>query len=89
MNHEALVAEGNRLAETLTIISRMILDPETIPEQKEIIKANGMSKKDRLDRCTDALDWDCNCNHSKGHHTSGRGKCHAAGCKCEEWEVEL
>jgi hypothetical protein len=89
MKHDEIVAEGNRLAETLITIARMIADPETIPEQRAVVKANGEIKKARLDKLTDAMDADCNCNHTKTAHVNGQGLCRVGSCKCDGWEIEI
>lgn len=97
MNHEALVAEGNRLSDVLITISRMLRDPETIEEQLVVIRANGKTKTDRLDAITEAMDADCVCGHAKTIHAARGGTCmftypagaHPMVCPCKEWEVEL
>lgn len=101
MNRQQLVDEGNRLDAALAAIHRIATDPEAIPEQLKIVRANSEVKMARLELVRALLDKECDvCGHGVKDHivvrpgaaVHGVGGCtvYTAGaqCVCTEWEVD-
>ena len=93
MNHNQLVAEGNRLSAALEFQTRIIKDPSTLPEQARIIAATGILHARRLEKIAELMESDCQCGHAKTDHLNGMSRCLVKvakddTCLCAAWDVE-